>query len=214
MIRPEWFRRSTWTEQDRAEFNARLNRSRGASSKAQYLRIQAVHLAEAGHHLAAIELLDRLLAEFPEKLELASTHQQKGESLAHIGQIMPAICEYRAALQMEREYPNVRTGAWLAFGWLVVQHNLQDLYEEVSLVFQEFIDRSRLTFPMEAYRYYAVESIIADSRGNRTSAKAFATQALTEARRTNSGFRYHAKLGLVGSQPSWMEQKLRAIAAS
>jgi hypothetical protein len=33
----EWFRRTTWTDRDRDEFNARLSRSRGIGNKAQYL---------------------------------------------------------------------------------------------------------------------------------------------------------------------------------
>lgn len=82
----DWFRRSSWTARDREEFDARLQRSRGPANKAQYLRIQALHLAEAGLHTAAIDLLDKLLREFPCRTELASAHQQRAESLAKLRQ--------------------------------------------------------------------------------------------------------------------------------
>ncbi len=85
MSKPEWFRRSTWTDHDRDEFNARLKRCRGAGSKAQYLRIQACHLAEAGLHANAIELLDCLIMELPERMELANAHLQKAKSLVVLG---------------------------------------------------------------------------------------------------------------------------------
>src|SRR5262245_61553605 len=135
MSKIEWFRRSTWTDQDREEFNARLARSRGSSNKSQYLRIQASHLADAGLHADAIELLDRLLTDYPEKIEIASAHLQKANSLRILGQTGLAIDEYRAALHAERGFPNVKTGTWLDFGWFVVENQRTDLYGEVLEIF-------------------------------------------------------------------------------
>ena len=108
MSKTEWYRRSTWTEQDREEFTARLNRSRGAFYKAQYLRIQAAHLAEAGLHAAAIELLDLLLLKFPEKNDLPFAHRQKAIALGRLRQTESAIEEFRAALAAQREYDEFR----------------------------------------------------------------------------------------------------------
>jgi tetratricopeptide (TPR) repeat protein len=209
-MRDDWCRRSTWTDDDRQEFDARLKRRRGP--KAQYLCIQASYLAKAGLHTAAIELLDRLLTEFPERIELATAHLHKAEIFSALGENELAITEYRAALQAERDFPNVRTNAWLDFGWFVVEKQLSGLYGEVLEVFEEFRDRSELTFPALEYRYWAVRAIIADSRGDRMGARDFAEQALAQAAKEHSGLRYHAKLGLVGAQPQWMEKKLRALA--
>jgi hypothetical protein len=113
----DWFRRSSWTDRDQEEFNARLQRSRGEGNKAQYLRIQAFHLAEAGLDAAAIELIDRLITEFPQKTELASAHHQRAESLAKLGQADSAIAEYRATFQVERL--SQRPHKCLARLWLV-----------------------------------------------------------------------------------------------
>ncbi|MGO8753301.1 MAG: hypothetical protein ACLQNE_45780 [Thermoguttaceae bacterium] len=214
MANQDWFRRSAWTDHDREEFNARLHRSRGAGNKAQYLRIQAFHLADAGLHAAAIELLDRLFAEFPERIQLASAHQQKAEALAGLGQTEPAIHEFRAALQAERDFQNVKTQAWLDFAWFAVENQRTDLYDEVSHVLAEFRDKSGLSFPKIEYRYWAVLSLIADSRGEGMVAREYATLALKEASKTHSGLRYHPTVGLVSSQPDWMEKKLRALAGS
>ena len=156
MSKTEWYRRSTWTDFDREEFNARLQRSRGTGNKAQYLRIQASHLAEAGLHAAAIELFDRLLAEFPERIELALAHLQRAQSLAKLGRTGPAIDEYRAALQAERDFPNVQTNAWLSFGWFAVEEQLTELYDEVLVTIEvEKCSRDEvvLTFPIIEYRY-------------------------------------------------------------
>jgi tetratricopeptide (TPR) repeat protein len=214
MSKLEWFRRATWTDADREDFNARLKRSRGAGNKAQYLRIQAVHLAEAGHHEGAIELLDRMFVEFPEKIQLAQAHAQKADSLAKLGQIDAAIQEYRAGLQAEREFPNVRTNAWLDFGWLVVEKQMAELYEEVSRVLQEFREEGGLKLPAREYRYAAIQALLADARAERARAREFAKQALAEAAKDHSGLRYHPTVGLVGSERVTFQNRLRTLADS
>lgn len=214
MSKVEWFRRTTWSDADREDFNAHLKRSRGAGNKAQYLRIQGFHLAEAGHHSAAIELLDRLFAEFPQAIELAQAYAQKAASLAKLGDLESAIHEYRAALQSEREFPNVRTNAWLDFGWLVVERELTDHYDEVTRVFQEFHKDAGLKFPAIEYRYAAIQAFLADARGESAQARIFAKQALAEAAKNHSGLRYHPTVGLVGSERSTFENRLRTLAAS
>ena len=212
MSKTEWFRRTTWSDADQEDFNARLNRSRGAGNKAQYLRIQAAHLSEAGHHAGAIELLDRLFARFPERIELAQAQAQKADSLAKMGQIESAIQEYRAALQTERDFPNVRTNAWLDFGWLVVKGQLTDFYQEVSQVLLEFREEGDLKFPAIEYRYAAIQALLADARGEKGRAREFAKQAFAEAAKDHSGLRYHPTVGLVGSERDTFESRLRGLA--
>jgi tetratricopeptide (TPR) repeat protein len=214
MPKTQWFRRTTWTDADREDFNARLKRSRGASSKAQYLRLQALHLAEAGHNGGAIELLDRLLAEFPESIDVAQAHAQKAESLAKLGRADDAINEYRAALQREPEYPNVRTNAWLDFGWFVLEQQLTALYEEVGRVMDEFREVGGLKFPAIEYRYAAIQSLLADARGEKGRAREFANQALAEAAKDHSGLRCHPTIGLVGTERDTFAGRLRTLAGS
>ncbi len=214
MSQTEWFRRATWSDDDRDDFNARLKRSRGAGNKAQYLSIQAAHLASAGNHAAAIELLDRLFAEFPQRIELAGAHDQKAKSLASLGQIEAAIQEYRAALQAERDFPNVRTNAWLNFGWLVVERQLTDYYDEVSQVLREFREEGGLSFPAEEYRYAAIQALLADYRGDSPRAREFAQQALAEAAKQHSGLRYHPRVGLVGSERNTFANRLRTLSGN
>jgi tetratricopeptide (TPR) repeat protein len=214
MSKLEWFRRATWTDADREDCNTRLKRSRGTGNKAQYLRVQAIHLAEAGHHQGAIELLDRVFAEFPDRIQLALAHAQKADLLAKLGQIGAAIQEYRAALQAERDFPNVRMNAWLDFGCLVVEKRLSDFYDEVSHVLQEFREEGGLKFPAIEYRYSAIQSLLADARGDTAMARQFAKQALAEAAKEHSGLRYHPTIGLVGSERNKFESRLRALAGS
>jgi hypothetical protein len=62
----DWYRRQTWTPQDREDFFARLRRSHGAFHKAQYARMQAYTLLTTrtqDAYRAALELLDMILTE-------------------------------------------------------------------------------------------------------------------------------------------------------
>jgi tetratricopeptide (TPR) repeat protein len=210
----EWFSRTTWSDADRQEFDARLRRSRGDGSKAQYLRIQAVHLAEAGLHVPAVELLDRMLSDFPDTLQLAQAHSQKANSLAKLGKIEQAIHEFRTALQAQRDFPNFRTNAWLNFGWFVLENNLTDLFAEISNVMQEFWDESGMEFPLSAYRYLVIQSLLADDRGDTLGATEFARRALSEAQKDHSGFRRHPNVGLVGIERNTFASRLEALAGA
>jgi tetratricopeptide (TPR) repeat protein len=213
MPEPEWYRRSTWTDEDRKNFDARLKRSRGSANKAQYLRIQAVHLADAGLHEAAIELLDRMIAEYPEPIQLSQAHAQKAGSLAQLGRIHAALEEYRAALLVERQLSNrIRSQAWFDFGWLVIEHEFRNQYDEVQRVFQEFLNESALMFPVAEYRYYAVLAFLGKGKGDKESARHYADVALNAATKDHSGLARHPKVGLVGSDNDAVRDKLRLLA--
>ncbi len=212
MSREDWYRRSTWTDRDREEFNDRLRRSRGAGNKAQYLRIQAGYLAEAGLPAEAIELLDRMFSEFPERIQLGEAHLQKAECLGKLGQIAQAIQEFRSALQAQRDIPNVQSKAWVIFPWFVVEYQLTELYDEATAVLEEFRDDSWPAFPDIRYRYCVVHSLVAEAYGDLPTAREYAIQALAEAAKDNSGLRYHPTIGLVGSLGNRFEKKLRSLA--
>jgi tetratricopeptide (TPR) repeat protein len=212
MSKEDWYRRKTWTEADRMEFDARLKRSRGSGNKAQYLRIQALYLADAGHDESAIELLDRMFAEIPDRIDLTQAHYQKAVSLAKLEHTNAALAEYRAALQAERNYPRVKTNAWLSFGWFVIEKQLTEFYGVVLEVLKEFRDERRNQFPASEYRYAVIQSLLADARGEQAVAKEFAIKAITEAAKGHSGFQYHPSIGLVGSERVQFEDRLNALA--
>ena len=131
MGKEDWYRKTTWSKSDKEEFFERLKRSRTSFHKAQYLRIQASHLQSVGTIEMAnhsLELLDLMFKEFPEKSELSSAFLQKAECLIILGNIQQAIDEMRNTLQSEREFPNVKTYAWLEFGWTTIIYQLSDLY--------------------------------------------------------------------------------------
>lgn len=216
MARDDWFRRTTWSFTDHQDFHARLKRSRTQGNKAQYVRIQAGYLADAGLHEAAIELLDLLFRQYPERFQLAQAHLQKALCLVELGKFDSAIIEFRSSLQAQRDMPNVGTTCWLTFPLFIVRNELVDHYDEALSVLEEFRNDSRnvsrLVFPIERYHYWAVLALIAKENDDIESAEKFAKNAIENASLQHSGFRYHPDVGVVTNPDSIVQDRLIKLA--
>jgi len=215
MGRDDWHRRTTWTERDAEEFQARLKRSRGDFSKAQSLRIQAYHLAEVGNHEAALALLDQQLRDYPgESVATPRSLLQRAESLAALDRPDEAIAGYRDALKAREEFPNILTGVELSFAWFIMVRKLAPLYDEALRLLQDReLHPGALMFPAERFRLAAIRAVIAWERGEVEVSRRFADLARQEAAREHSGLRYHPDLGLVGQIDPDVAARLAAIPA-
>ena len=80
-----WYRPRTWSDEDQAAFFAKLQRSRSGFHKAQYCRIQAYELQQAGSYKAALQLLDLLLAEWPTDAQKAAAFHQRAMYAEKLG---------------------------------------------------------------------------------------------------------------------------------
>lgn len=211
--RDDWYRRRTWTERDRTEFFTRLSRSRSNFHRAQYLRIQAYELCAVGERwalTAGIKLIDHLLANYTEPLELASAHFCKAKCLLGLGNIEHAITEYRHAMQSQREFPNVRTSAELAFGMVVIRSRRFELFAEALAALDEF--GSHDLFPIQKYQYHAIRAVILNRFGNHDAAQMNARCAIAAASQEHSGLSRHPTLGLVTDSDRDLLSDLMAIA--
>jgi tetratricopeptide (TPR) repeat protein len=211
MGRHDWYRRTTWTREDAAEFQARLARSRGDTSKAQYLRIQALYLAEAGLHEPALSLMEQLLTNHAVRRELASTHLQRAKSFAAIGRNAEAVESFRSSLVAQRDYPTIRTNVELEFAWFIVVGQHVSLYAEVEPLLQQYMKEVGLLFPVQRYKCAVVLALLAWEQGRSTEALKFVFEARKAASKQHSGFRYHAKFGLVSAIPNEVAQRLTVI---
>lgn len=211
----DWYRRTTWTAEDAADFEERLGRAR-KYNRAQYLRIQACHLEDVGDDTllpAALGLLDRILREYPdETFEIASTYLQRASCLGRLGDVDGQLEALRASLQAEREYPSVGTDAWLEFGWLVATRRMMDSYEEALAVLNEFAET--LLFPIHRYKFHGTRALIVKEVGDDQLAREEARLALEAAAAGDSGLPYHPTVGLVEETPDEVQTRLEAIADS
>jgi tetratricopeptide (TPR) repeat protein len=207
-----WYRRSTWTARDREEFDARLARSRGDDRKAQYLRLQAYHLHETGDARllpAALELLDRLISDFPEPFQLTLAFSLRAEVLIDLGQPDAALASYEHALTTRRSFPKVSDDAYLGYVELILALKRHDLYPIAQRLLDEFPVGA---FPIEIFRDAAARALLAVGRGEVADARKWAHTALAAAERSASPFRYHRRLGLVRDADPLTMQQLKALA--
>ena len=218
MGREDWYRRTTWTDSDQEEFFARLNRSRMASTRDQYLRIQALYLQRVGTQemfRASLELLDLLIEQSPDSFQLTIAYLQKAECLLALGDEAGAIAYSRKALQREKERPNIRTTAGLEFSWLIVERSFSHLYDEALEVIHAYAEKvPGPIFPYERYIINAVQAVITYERGCNELASELAQRTLNAAAQSHSGFRYHPKVGLVQSTDNPIHRRLLEIVGS
>jgi tetratricopeptide (TPR) repeat protein len=210
----DWYRKTSWSEADQADFFARLKRSRTPYNKAQYLRVQAYYLEGVGSPellKVSLTLLDKMLGEFPEKTQLASAYGQKASCLAKLGEIDQATTNYQRALETEREFPNVKTDAFIKFGKLVVENKLTQFFDEALVALQEFKSRG-IRFPRDIFHAFVILSIIAAQRGEAEKAEEFAKVALEAADKVHSELRYHSTVGLVRDKETPFYKSVQAIA--
>jgi len=211
----DWFRKTTWSEADQADFFARLKRSRTVENKAQYLRIQASYLENVGSPeflKAAILLLDKMFTEFRSEFELASAYQQKASCLAKLGDIDGAINNYQRTLETEREIPRVKTYAFMEFGKLVAEKKLTRLYDEALIALETEMNSRGILFPSDTFNAFGIRSLITAERDQIQKAKDFAKVALEAAAKINSGLRYHPTIGLVRDKETPFYKSILAIA--
>lgn len=210
----DWFRKTTWTEADREDFEAHLKRSRGIYNKAQYLRIQASHLQNAVPPLyrEALTLLERVLTEWREDSQVASALLQKAECLLETEGFDAAIPAFREGLAFEVQHANNRTNAWVVFPWQIVKHRRSDLFDEASRCLA--IAPTGMMFPVDQFRVSVVLAMVKMKQGDIAFAKSCAADAQKAAHADSSGFKYHQKLGLVGAMEPWVKTELERILAA
>jgi tetratricopeptide (TPR) repeat protein len=211
MGREDWYRRKTWSAVDMREFYSRLARSRSSANKAQYMCCQAGVLAKVGYHAAAIELLDQVIRDYPERIVIAEAHAQKARSFVALNMLDLAIDEFRSSLDAERRNPSVRTTSCLEFPLYIVRQRLTELYDEALAILDEFADEALLSFPNERYQYATVRALIAAARDEYDSAKEFARIALELETVSHSGFRSHPTVNLVKEIDPEIHERLIAL---
>jgi hypothetical protein len=209
----EWYRRKVWTDENREEFFTRLRRSRTAYHKAQYVRIQAAELLATGKreaYVTALELLDLILKDWPEEAGVV-VHYHRAQCFRGLDDISRAIESYRQIFFIQRrDRRGVFTAPHLDFGWMVATTPMPEFYDEVLGLLVEFAD---YTFPVERYRANAIAALISADCGQDQQARTHARKALEEAAVEHSGFRYHAKHGLVESPDEKVYERLQELAA-
>lgn len=211
MSKRDWFRKTSWSLEDKADFFAHLHRAR-PKNRAQYLRIQAHHLQEIGSPetlYASLELLELIFRDYPVESQIATAYHLRAQGLLALGDIDASIQAFRQVFEAQHHFPSIQTNAHLDFGLLVVRHRLSEYYDEALCVLHGFTES--LLFAFQVYIYYAVKAIIASEMGDVENACQWAIESLSALDQTHSGLQYHPTVGLVRQSFPDIDNQLEAI---
>ena len=206
----EWYRKSTWSETDEAEFYEKLSKAR-KYNRAEYIKIQASTLinTENAKLLNDAEiLLNKIIDEYPnEKSEMSSTLNALGRIYQIRNNFDKAIGYFRESLNFEKLYPNVITNSYLNFSELIVKNQKKEDYDYVQILLLKEVPES--LFPVVKYKGYSLLSIINANNGNFQKAKEYEKLAEENANATTTNLRYHKYLGIVKKRDSWLDKLLK-----
>jgi hypothetical protein len=141
-------------------------------------------------------------------------HLCKARALAALGFDDESILEFRLAVQAERDFPNVQSDGWLDFGEFVVRGRHTQLHGEILDLFAEFQRHHALVFPIQRFRFNAVQALIHEALGDAPRARQLAAEALKEAAAFTSGVARHPDIGLVAGQHRELLGAVSHLAAS
>ena len=181
----EWYRKTSWTENDENDFFEKLKRAR-EYSRAQYLRIQAVTLisTENPNLLSVAEdLLNKMLSEFPnERGQQSPALNSLGDIYKIRGNYDKAIEYYKKSLKFEEDFPNTITNSYLDFSELIVKMQKTDEYDYAEKLLENEIPES--LFPVTKYKGFTILAIINYHKGNYDKAKIYENLAEENAKFT------------------------------
>jgi len=193
MARDDWFRQTDWNTEIESAFFEKLRRAR---DKQQYLRIQASTIAGRKPRVA-LRLLDEYFT-LGDHFDVAQAHVDRASAYLALNEIESAIGALEAALAREEKYPRLLTIAYLDLPFLIASHRIQSRYKQALELLERY--RSRLTFPVDHFRWHAAYALILSAQADMSDARQHAQLALAAAVKDHSGFRYHASVGLVGAK--------------
>lgn len=203
MAADDWFRNTNWDSLIEADFEARLKRSRGAYSKAQYLRIQASYLlgsADKNNQLVGLRLMERLIEEFPtEESSTIFGHEQLGDYYLKNGNLERAEFYFRIVTE---HYVNKKSRggtsaiADLKLAETLLATNQSDKFEEAYSLCKNF-PLDDLIFNSDRFYYAELAAQLYDKMNKKEEAKNYAKTAIEISRISEPQFNRHKTVGLV-----------------
>jgi tetratricopeptide (TPR) repeat protein len=144
-------------------------------------------------------------------LEQAEAHFYRARAYIALRDVQAAILSFDAVLAREEAFPNFQTWAFLELPVLIAIGRRRELYDRAIEILRS--RKSRLTFPVQHYKWHGALALILHEQGWATEAQNAAKQALEAAEMTHSGYRYHPNVGLVGdTTDDELGTRLRKIA--
>jgi tetratricopeptide (TPR) repeat protein len=209
----EWYRKNTWTKNDEDEFFSKLKKSRTDFNKAQYLYIQAITLYSTKNIKllnVSLMLLDKLFTDYPDEIFIKiSAFKLLGDIYCKMKKYEIALENYNSAIELEEKDSGLQTQAYIHYSELVICLNKIELFEKAeTLLLKKSLE---MDFPIHKYKINAILAIINKQKNNLEKAKYYKELAEEAVNSTDSGFRWHKKLGLVIEKSKTLDKLMKEI---
>jgi tetratricopeptide (TPR) repeat protein len=178
------------------------------------LRIKALALLDAGgpaKHLAARDLLLRVLREYPDSLDVVIAHERLGELYESEGASDDAEAHYREALHLSLE-GNVQGDANLRLPELLISSGQADKLADAEAVLATIDVERDLAFASQRFRYAVCRARLAAARHSPDEASDYAAEALRLASTSRPDFARHPTVGRVVAAESLIREMQRLAA--
>jgi Flp pilus assembly protein TadD len=198
----EWFRSHDWSTDAQQDFETRLGRAR-AHNRAQYLRIKALALIDAGSLDAATALLHRVVDDYGDDwIQVTASHEHLGDIYRSKGDLAGAETEYRRVLMLSPNLSGTTGEVHLKLGEVLLAAGTDDFAEIEQLLAAA---RPHVVFNSSAFRANVLDARVAAAVGDVPRRRASATAALGLVNAPPQ-FSRHPTVGLVDAAPSLLAE--------
>ncbi|MFB0840474.1 MULTISPECIES: hypothetical protein [unclassified Arthrobacter] len=204
----EWFRSPAWGEADRADFEARLARSRGYN-RVQYLRIKGLALSDAGGIGGARDLWLRVLADDGEfsRMEGFTALEHLGDSYVEEDPML-AETYYRRLLADNPSLKSTTATLHIKLAELLIRRGDEQDPAEAAELLTRWPEVVHLPFRDAHFRWNLAVIDLAEATGDRETAVEAARRALDLADR-GPVFPRHETVGVVHAEHRDLERLKR-----
>ena len=171
----DWFRSGDWTDAARADFDIRLARAR-PSNRAQYLRIKALALMDAGIDADAESLFERVVRDHPDEwTQVAPSYESLGMLRRRAGDLPGAEKAFRAAITVSPTLSCTTGEVHVELGEVLLESD-PGRGGEVEQLLREGQPHARLN--TSVFRWNVLRGRLASVQGDDNAAKVAAEAAL------------------------------------
>jgi Flp pilus assembly protein TadD len=198
----EWFRSRDWSSDAQQDFETRLGRAH-AGNRAQYLRIKALALIDAGNLDAATALLHRVVDDYDDDwIQVTASHEHLGDIYRSTDDLDGAESEYRQVLMLSPNLSGTTGEVHLKLGEVLLAAGTDDFAEIDQLIAAA---RPHAVFNTSAFRANVLDARVAAAVGDVERRRASAAAALSLVN-SPSQFSRHPTVGLVDASPSLLAE--------
>ena len=202
----DWFRDPGWDLATRDQFEERLNRAR-IGNRAQYLRIKALALRDAGELHGAKELLNRVVSDYPDSMDCGFCLELLGDIAREEGSSETAEKNYRDVIRRWPDLNGTSGMVEVSLAEVLTESAGLERHEEALRLLDSALKRGRM-MNSDLFRWNIALARVAEQLGDAETVSRAARTALSLTK-VGPQFPRHPTVGLArpdAATLAWLER--------